>query len=60
MKTNDEIRTMIENWEATTAMMDDDIREAIHAKLAPCTKEEFLNAYMEAHEEEFGEEFDII
>lgn len=60
MKTNDEIRTMIENWEATTALMDDEIREEIHAKLAPCTKEEFLRAYMEAHEEEFGEEFDII
>lgn len=59
MKTNDEIRTMIENWEATTALMDDGIREAVHAKLAPCTKEEFLKAYMEAHEEEFGEEFTI-
>lgn len=59
MKTNDEIRTMIENWEATTALMDDGIREEIHAKLAPCTKEEFLKAYMEAHEEEFGEEFTI-
>ena len=59
MKTNDEIRTMIENWEATTALMDDDIREALHAKLAPCTKEEFLKAYMDAHEEAFGEEFTI-
>lgn len=59
MKTNDEIRTMIENWEATTAMMDDEIREEIHAKLAPCTKEEFLNAYMETHRETFGEEFTI-
>lgn len=60
MKTNDEIRTMIENWGTTTALMDDGIREEVHAKLSPCTKEEFLNAYMEAHEEAFGEEFDII
>ena len=59
MKMNDEIRTMIENWEATTALMDDEIREEIHAKLAPCTKEEFLAAYMEAHEEAFGKEFTI-
>lgn len=59
MKTNDEIRTMLENWEATTALMDDDIREALHAKLAPCTKEEFLEVYMQAHEEAFGEEFTI-
>lgn len=54
------VAPLLENWESTTAMMDDDIREALHAKLAPCTKEEFLKAYMEAHEEEFGEEFDII
>ena len=53
------IAPLLENWEATTAMMDDEIREEIHAKLAPCTKEEFLAAYMEAHEEEFGEEFTI-
>ena len=59
MKTNDEIRTLLENWETTAAMMDDDIREALHAKLTPCTKEEFLAAYMEAHEEAFGEEFTI-
>lgn len=59
MTTNDKIRTLLENWEATAAMMDDEIREAVHAKPAPCTKEEFLKAYMEAHEEEFGEEFTI-
>lgn len=59
MTTNDKIRTLLENWEATTALMDDDIREALHAKLAPCTKEEFLEAYMQAHEEAFGEEFTI-
>lgn len=59
MTTNDKIRTLLENWGATAAMMDDDIREALHAKLAPCTKEEFLEAYMQAHEEAFGEEFTI-
>ena len=27
--------------------MDDDIREELHNKLAPCTNEEFLKAYVE-------------
>ena len=53
------IAPLLDNWEATTALMDDEIREEIHAKLAPCTKEEFLAAYMEAHEAAFGEEFTI-
>lgn len=59
MTTNDKIKTLLENWEATAALMDDEIREEVHAKLAQCTKEEFLAAYMEAHEEAFGEEFTI-
>ena len=27
--------------------MDDDIREQVHAELAPCTHEEFLERYLE-------------
>ena len=42
MTTNDKIKTLLENWEATAALMDDEIREEVHAKLAPCTKEELL------------------
>lgn len=37
-------------WEAIVSYMDDDIREAIHAKLAPCTNAVFLSAYL--HREE--------
>lgn len=40
-------------------MMDDDIREELHAELSPCTCQEFLDAYCKAHEEKYGEEFHI-
>lgn len=34
-------------WEAIVSYMDDDIREALHAELAPCTNTEFLDKYLE-------------
>ena len=34
-------------WDAVANMMDDDIREAVHAAVAPCTEAEFLAAYLE-------------
>ena len=34
-------------WDAVIANMDDDIREAVHRNLAPCTEAEFLAAYLE-------------
>lgn len=45
------------DYEAAVNLMDDDIREAIHAAMAPCTEQEFLNAYAAAHEAKFDEEF---
>lgn len=39
--------------------MDDEIREQLHADLAPCSEEEFLEAYMEAHENKYGVPFSI-
>jgi hypothetical protein len=54
-------REIIENglYNAAVNMMDDEIREELHRELVPCTDEEFLKAYMEAHEAKFGEEFQI-
>lgn len=46
-------------YESAVALMDDDIREAVHADLAPCTEEEFLAEYMKRHEEKFGSPFAI-
>lgn len=33
-------------WDAVVNMMDDDTREKVHCEFAPCTEEEFLNAYL--------------
>ena len=33
-------------WDAVVMMMDDDLREALHDRLAPCTELEFLAEYL--------------
>lgn len=47
------------NFDACVNLMDDEIREAIHAELAPCTEQEFLNAYVDRHYDKYGEQFKI-
>ena len=46
-------------YDAAVALMDDGIREAVHADLAPCTDLEFLTEYMRRHEERFGTAFEV-
>ena len=52
---------IIENnlWNVIVNMMDDEIREKLHNELAPCTDQEFMDAYVEAHEAKFNERFEI-
>lgn len=45
------------DYKAIEALMDDELREELHAELAPCTDAEFLEAYKKAHLEKYGEEF---
>jgi hypothetical protein len=45
------------NYDNVVSYMDDDIREELHSKLAPCEPQEFINAYVEKHYEKFGEQF---
>lgn len=45
------------DWEMVVSYMDDELREAIHGQLAPCTVMEFFAAYQKAHEQKFGESF---
>lgn len=45
------------DWDAIVSMMDDDIRERLHAEMAPCSNQEFFDAYVKAHWEKFGESF---
>lgn len=47
------------DFKVAVNLMDDEIRETLHAELAPCTVQEFFDAYCKAHEEKYGEEFAI-
>ena len=44
-------------FDAAVNLMDDDLREELHQKLAPCSEQDFFSAYEAAHEEKFGEEW---
>ena len=46
-------------YDAAVALMDDEIREAVHADLSPCHELEFLTEYMKRHEEKYGMPFII-
>lgn len=47
------------DFDAAVALMDNDIREELHAELSPCTEQRFFNAYLEQHYADYGEEFKI-
>lgn len=56
------VRNQHGNWiNFTTAvfLMDDEIREQIHNEFAPCTEQEFFDAYCAAHATAYGEEFEL-
>ena len=46
-------------WNTAVNLMDDDLREELSAELAPCTEQEFFEAYAKAHENKFGEEWEL-
>ena len=46
------------SFDAAVALMDDDIREEVHADIAPCSEQEFFDAYCKAHYDRFGEDFE--
>ena len=47
------------DWNTAVYLMDDDLREELSADLAPCTEQEFFEAYEKAHENKFGEEWEL-
>jgi hypothetical protein len=47
------------DFDAAVNLMDDEIREELHMKLAPCTDQEFLTAYEKAHYQKYQEEFEV-
>ena len=63
---SDEIMTHVHNkygvyidYALAESMMDADIRERIHAKYSPCTKQKFFDLYCKLHKDEFGETFEL-
>ena len=39
------------------SLMDDELREKVHMELAPCTEQDFFDAYAKAYAEKYGEEW---
>lgn len=47
------------DFDEAVNLMDDEIREAVHADIAPCTDQEFMDEYVKRHEAKYGETFEI-
>lgn len=45
------------SWQNLADYMDDDIREDVHAELSPCTRTEFLTAYLRRDPNWFGTDY---
>lgn len=46
-------------YEQAVELMDDEIREDLHDKLAPCSDQVFFTAYEKAHQEKFNEFWEL-
>lgn len=46
-------------WAVAVHMMDDNIRESLHADLAPCEPQIFFDVYMKMHKAKFNECFTV-
>lgn len=47
------------DFNACVALMDDDLREEVHAEFAPCSEQEFLNEYCKRHFTKYGIDYVI-
>ena len=47
------------DFDEAVNLMDDEIIEAVHADIAPCTDQEFMDEYVKRHEAKYGETFEI-
>lgn len=47
------------DFEQAVELMDNDLREELHAELAPCGEQEFFTAYERAHTERYGTEWEL-
>lgn len=47
------------DFDVAIELMDDELREELHAKLTPCAEQDFFNAYAQAHEERYNEIWEL-
>lgn len=47
------------DFDAAAGLMDPELREALHDEMAPCSEQEFIDAYAARHEARFGEPFRV-
>lgn len=47
------------DFELAVNLMDDELRENLHTELSPCSEQVFFTAYEKAHEEKYGEEWEL-
>lgn len=47
------------DFDVCVNMMDDEIRESIHADMAPCGEQEFIDRYCQLHFDKYGEKFQV-
>ncbi|MEE1154294.1 MAG: hypothetical protein UH241_03970 [Acutalibacteraceae bacterium] len=45
------------DFNVALSLMDDELREKVHMELAPCTEQDFFDAYAKAYAEKYGEEW---
>ena len=47
------------NFDVVVNMMDDEIREEIHAVIAPCSHQTLIDEHTKRHEAKYGETFEV-
>lgn len=47
------------DFDAAVPFMDDELREGLHAGIAPCSEQECFTAYEQKHAEKFGEMWEL-
>ena len=47
------------DFDAASALMDDEVMEKVHMTFAPCSEQEFFTEYEKAHEKKYGEKWEL-
>lgn len=47
------------DFDTAVSLMDDEIREQIHADMAPCGEQEFFDEYSKRHEQRFCKAWEL-